>query len=216
MQVDDKSNGELKKTLHIEQPYISIFASGNSLHEITSEDFSIIKKNSYVVTTNYSIIKLKGHMHVWSDKEPSVWLDNYFKKNPKEVFLMSRPQAFKKQFPCEDLKKLVDFWFNSGTLSSCFTAWWTLQLLKENYPEKTILLFGWDFYIDDKENQKYYDKFVDNDKNIRRRKAPYINKLLVFKKDTEKYLSRYQNIYNCNLKSQLTTVPKKNWREFIK
>ena len=202
------------KELQINQNFISIFASGNSLLDISLEEFQLFKKKSFVITTNFGPLRFNGDMNCWSDKATSIFLDEHYKTHQKDCLFLSREAAFS---PGLQIRQQVDFWFDNRkeNLAGNYTAGWLLQLIRKNFPNKTILLFGWDFYVKDTPNDKWYDAYTDYDRQKRGKSFNQPQKLLSFMQQLKGFNINIENIYNCNLNSGLDLYPKKHWVEVL-
>ncbi len=202
--------------LAVKQDFIAIFASGNSLLRLTDAEFHFIKEKAFVITTNYGPLHFTGHMNCWSDKSVSRFLESYYQDHEKNCLFLCRNTAFNAD---SELKQQVDYWFNSKAekLEGNFTAGWLLQLAAKYFRDKTILLFGWDFYIEEgTETYKWYDQFTDYDRNKRGRSGRKINrKLKAFKDQVEQFTLNHPRIINCNPDSLLERFPKKDWRTIL-
>jgi len=210
--------------LRIPSDYISIFASGFSINEITPEEYDDIKKNTFVIGTNYFFQKFTPHMLAWSDIIISNLLHETYDTKP-EFLLMSRPEAYERGNEHITEKLKVDFWYTNDhyRLIGNFTFFSILQLIKRFFPEKQILMFGLDFHIPeeyDKQNiLKYYDLFTKLDFKLRNHGKYRDESLERFEKWMRLWLKeipeRAHNIFNCNLDSHTDLFEKKAWRDVI-
>jgi hypothetical protein len=201
--------------LKIDQPYISIFASGPSINALTLEDFSYIKEKTYMVGTNYFILKYLPHMAFWSDYKVTDFMTDYYRNKEKDCILCSREEGF--SVAQVGFKVKVDYWFDKKyyNLYGNFTSFSAMQLFQRFFPDKPILLFGMDFQFNPG-ILKFYDTLTDHDSKDRNdNKYPSsISRLLenlnhfYTNKDTSK-------IYNCYLDSALNLFQKKNYKEVL-
>jgi len=187
--------------LKINKPLITIFASGNSILNLTDEDFSLIRNKSFTIGLNYSVLKYHTDMIMWSDKKPSDFLQSYFSNNLKTQYLLSREKAFSQE-KHKVLIELVDFWFDErkDNLIGNYTIVWLIQLLKKTFPHMPIAIFGLDMIAPSNDQAKWYDKFTTIDKDHRGSKYPVWDKL----KQCAEQMDRIENkdrIWNCNPQS---------------
>jgi hypothetical protein len=202
------------RNITVEKDIISIFASGNSLLDLSKEEYEIIKQKTFVVTTNYAPIRFVGNINCWSDKNASIFLEEHYKTMPKDCAFLSREAAF---YPQMEFRKQVDHWFDNRRegLEGNFTAGWALQIFKKAFPDKKILLFGFDFYSEIPEADKWYDTYTDFDREKRGRRFNINDKNRMFRRQMESFRIDRENIFNCNLKSALRGYQKKDWRELL-
>ena len=206
----------------IQQKYISVFASGNSINFMTKEDLDFIKQKSFMITMNYAPVKLNGAMNVHSDKNVTDFLIPHFKINPKTMQLVSREAAFNNNIREHvDFKNYIDYWFdkNSDVLGGNYTVVWILILLTEHLPrDKTILLFGLDMKLDEKDIKekmlKWYDKETKWDIS-RRGSYPAMEKLRESADQLTQLIKNKDMIINCNLDSGYDGFKKDNWKNYL-
>lgn len=212
--------GKHVSTIQIDSPYISVFASGNSLLSLTDEDIYKIKEKSYTIFLNYAPIKFKDdmmNMLVFSDKKVSKWLDEEYikKKREKKSKWLSRTQAFHGHNP-NLVYGMVDYHFNTGmdALKGNYTLVWLLQILQKFATGKTILLFGVDLHCKTGK-AKWYDNFTDYDTKSRGSHYNVPNKLNDCGAQIKKHIKR-EGVFNCNMDSALDWFVKKDWKEILK
>ena len=198
-------------TLTIDQPYIALFGSGNSINEMSDSEFQSIKANCFTITVNYAPLKLNGHMNMWSDRKVSDFLESHYTKNPKECLFLTQENRVSAAF-----KRHVEYWFNRRKegLKGNYTVVWALQLLQKYFPNKTILLFGVDMYAVTNKEAKWYDNYTDYDLKKRGQRYNVQSKLDQCAKQIAQYISA-KNVYNCNLKSQLDYFEKCDWKKMF-
>jgi len=204
----------------IDKRYVSVFASGLSIDDISEDDYKFLYDNTYCIGTNYFFLKYCPHILMWTD----ITITKYIIENvpEKQFMLMSRKEAFKKGKENLELELGVDHWFGRDyyNLYGNFTAFWAIQLVKKFYPDKVILLFGFDFYFEDDKVLKYYDRYTDTDSRNRNNASYKGHTMDKFRKWMEKWCAddarHVINIFNCNPKSTLECFPKKDFREVIK
>ena len=196
----------------IHQPYIALFGSGNSIHDISQTEFAWIKANAFVITLNYAPIHLKGHLNIWSDRKVSDFLEAHYLSHPKNCLFWAQENRTTSAF-----SKKVDFWFNrkKEKLQGNYTIVWALQLLKKYFPEKKILLFGVDLYTDDQDQAKWYDRYTDYDKEKRGGNYRIFQKLNQCGQQLSRFVSP-ENVFNCNPESRLNHFEKVDWKVFLK
>ncbi len=192
--------------------HIALFGSGNSIHDLSQEDFQIIKSNAFVITLNYAPIHLKGHLNIWSDRKVSDFLQQHYSDKPKDCLLLAQEGRVPAPF-----KHKIDYWFNrkKENLQGNYTIVWALQLLQKYFPEKSILLFGVDLYAEKKSKVKWYDEYTDYDFKKRGLKYNAAVKLNQCGFQITQFVKK-ENVYNCNLESRLRHFEKKDWREILK
>lgn len=197
--------------LHIKQASIALFGSGNSVNEITKEEFAFIKSRCFVITINYAPVKLSGHLNMWSDLKVSEFLDEFYKRQPKTNLLLAQ----KNKVP-ENLSSKVDYWFNANKdkLYGNYTIVWALQLLQRYFPQKQILLFGVDMYNESPSEKKWYDRFTDFDQRKRGKQYNIKLKLHQCAKQIKRYCKK-EKVINCNPKSQLDFFEKRDWKKIL-
>lgn len=198
--------------LNIPQPFIALFGSGSSVHNISAETFALIKANAFVITLNYAPIRLHGHMNMWSDRKVSDFLAAHYSEHPKDCLFLVRTQR-----SAAGLKNKVDYWFDQRKegLRGNYTIVWALQLLQKYFPEKKILLFGVDMSTLGEKEAKWYDRYTAFDRNKRGVRYNAQLKLEQCARQIEQYC-RPTGVFNCNLQSRLAYFPKKDWRELMR
>ena len=202
------------KNLKIEQPYVAIFASGSSVLEMSKVEFETIKRKAFVITTNFGPVNFNGHLNCWSDRTASIFLEKHYSDKPKDCLFLSREAAFS---PGMTFRSQVDHWFDNrrDNLQGNFTAGWALQLVRRHFPEKPILLFGYDFYVEEEKHEKWYDAYTDYDWHNRGANYHINKKLQMFISEMRSFHIDRTYIYNCNPKSQLDIFEKKDWMEVM-
>jgi hypothetical protein len=212
--------------LKIEQKYVSLFASGLSINELSQEDFKQIKDKSYMIGTNYFLLYYTPHLLFFSDPKTLDFNTEIISKNGKQCLILTHKDAFELDMH-SPFKMKVDYWFNRHhyKLYSNYTAIWALQLLKRFFPDKEILLFGFDFYVPETAygkdkilRVKCYDYKTDYDLKDRDtdralRNLERFEKDLIDLKDNDE--SFINNVWNCNLKSRTLVFKRKDWREIL-
>lgn len=203
--------------LTIESPYIAIFASGNSMNDIPESELTEIMAHSFVITINYGPVKLPSHMHIWSDKHLSEWMDDHYSKHDKDRLFLAREKALKGREHTALLNK-VDYWFDEKQerAHGNYTIVWLIQLLQKYFPEKTILVFGLDMTSISEKRAKWYDDHITFDRLKRGGSYRIQKKLVQCASQLDRYIRKKDNVINCNVKSQYTGFARKNWREVIK
>lgn len=194
----------------IEKPIVSYFASGESLHDLSPEDVEEIKKKTFLITTNYGFQFFPCDLNIHSDIKVTEYILEYLKSNKKMFQILSRLEAFGGRMAGHEY--IVDYWFESRKLnlkSANFTVVWMLAWLLKNFPDKQVLLFGFDFYG----TNKFYDSKIDWDKVRRGSTFNAQGKLKQCLKQLEQVSS--PNFINCNLKSECNLYPKRNWKEVL-
>ena len=194
--------------LNIEQPYIALFGSGNSVNALSAKELECIKSNAFVITINYAPIRITGHLNMWSDRKVSDFLDGYYQENDKNCLFLAQEGRVSGA-----LKDKVDYFFNRRVegLKGNYTIVWALQLLKKYFPDKTILLFGVDMYAPDNKHGKWYDRFTDYDFKKRGNRYNVQSKLNQCGEQLKTYIPS-DNIINCNPKRHLPLYPKRHWQ----
>lgn len=197
--------------LEIKQPYIALFGSGNSLNDLPQEEFDFIKSKAFTITINYAPLRWHGHLNMWSDRKVSEFLSEFYHSNPKQGLFLAQRNKVPGPFSEE-----VDFWFSPKTdeLLGNYTIVWALQLLQKYFPNKLILLFGVDMYALSKEEDKWYDRYTNYDREKRGENYKVQKKLLQCAQQIERFCRR-NNVFNCNLKSQLDFFKKRDWRTIL-
>lgn len=200
--------------LHIDQPIISIFASGNSIHTLSPKDLAVIRSNSFLITMNYAPINIESHLNVWSDRIVSDWMENHYSKKDKDRLFLVREKAFSNEDSL--MKANVDYWFNERReqLLGNYTVVWLLQLIERHFSNHRILVFGLDFYADDHQQAKWYDKFTDYDRNKRNRNSVdrKLNRCIA---QLNQYIKRKPLFLNCNPESRYKGFKMVDWREVL-
>jgi hypothetical protein len=205
----------------IQQDYVSVFASGNSILSIPMEDLNLIKSKSFMIGINYAVTYLRPHFLLWSDKVVTEFLAAHFSQNPINEILCAREAAFNQNVPAQVEFKQKVFWGfdkNKNGLDGNYTVVWVLQLLKKYLPpNKKILVFGLDMKLSDKDKDayKFYDKFTKYDAVHRGRSFPAMEKL----KECAQQLDQIRdktNIINCNLESAYDGFPKEDFKNYLK
>jgi len=202
--------------LKIDQKFISIFASGNSINDLTEEDISFIKEKSFLITVNYAPQKIIGHMNIHSDKIVSNFLSDLYRSKKKDTLLLSRMKAFtnnKDNF----LKDSIDYWFDekSENLKGNYTLVWLLQLMEKHFSDKKILVFGLDL-MPQGDIAKWYDQHTDFDKNKRGPKYPVQRKLDQCSQQIDKFLNKKEIFINCSPITRYENFEKNtNYREIL-
>ncbi|PHN02231.1 motility associated factor glycosyltransferase family protein [Flavilitoribacter nigricans] len=196
------------RSLRINQPYIALFGSGNSIHAITSQEFNFIRSKTFVITINYAPVHLQGHLNMWSDLKVSEFLENHYRNNRKNLQFLAQ----KGKVP-ESLKRSIDYWFSvkEEDLRGNYTVVWALQLLQKYFPKKTILLFGIDMYSLHGQGDKWYDRYTSFDR-IKRGRTYQIDYNLQRCANQIETHCRRDGVFNCNSQSKLDFFEKRDWR----
>jgi hypothetical protein len=182
-----------------------------------------------MIGTNYFLLYHIPDVLVFSDHKTRDFNYEYVLKGTSCKFL-SRPDAFEDKLDHPMLKK-VDYWFNhiEYKLRGMFTAFWAIQLIKRFFPDKIILLFGFDFYVPEtvpivkgEPKCKCYDFKTDYDiKHQERQRNPgyYLKQLDIFENDIRRCVKEVEgftnNIWNCNLNSHTTLFKRKHYKDLI-
>ena len=201
--------------LLIEEPFISVFASGNSITELSQSDIKVIKEGSFLITVNYAPVKITGHMNMWSDIHVTNWLNELYKVKEKDNLFLTRERAIKNiNIPIYDK---VDYWFNDKkeNLKGNYTIVWLLQLLQKYFPDKKVLIFGLDMESVSADRAKWYDDHIDFDKLHRGKSYVIQHKLNQCARQLDTYIGKNSSLINCNLKSQYGGFIKRDWREIL-
>lgn len=197
--------------LQISQPFIAIFGSGNSVHDISEEAFNSIKAHSFTISLNYAPIRLNAHLNMWSDRKVSDFLELHYTYNRKDCLFLAQENRTSPAF-----KPQIDYWFScrEENLQGNYTIVWALQLVKKYFPDKKILLFGLDLYVGEKGDLKWYDRYTDFD--LRKRGTNYrgTDKLNQCAEQLIHFVPK-KNVFNCNLNSKLDHFEKKQWKELF-
>jgi hypothetical protein len=201
--------------LHISQPLITVFCSGNSINDIPQEDIDYIKSKSFLITVNYAPIKIKGNLNIHSDKKVTDFLKKYFKETggKQGLLLLSRERAFNNQN--QVFKNSIDYWFDEKKehLIGNYTVVWLFQLLERTYPDKKIMVFGLDMYINN-DTAKWYDSVTSFDRDRRGAKYPVQIKLNQCAKQLNANIKNKDLFINCNPNSGYDSFKKvDNWKE---
>lgn len=189
--------------LKISQKYITIFASGNSILDINDRHLKGLFSKTFVFTMNYGFeyfIKkgLCPDVNIHSDTRVTEYIATWMQKNPKSFKVLTRREAFDKHNIVH--LSIADYMFVSTEFGrGNYTLTYLINLLQHYYPDKTILLFGFDCEVT-KPSQKFYDTYTDFDKNKRGQKYPTMSRVLQCEKELVKY--RDKNIINCNINSK--------------
>jgi hypothetical protein len=205
----------------INQEYISVFASGNSILDIPIEEIKKIKEQSFTIFINYAPARFKEeymNMLIFSDRKVSEWLNKEYivNKRKKETLWLSRHNAFTGNKPY-DIFDMSDYHFNNSkeNLNGNYTIVWLLQILQKYFKNKKILLFGLDMYTKDNNKAKYYDSHTNWDYNKRGKNYAVKQKLDQCGEQLNKYIIN-KDIYNCNINSHYNTFIKKDWKDILK
>jgi SAM-dependent methyltransferase len=142
--------------VEIDKPAISIFGSGDSIHDLRADDIGIIKGETYTIFTNLIDI-FTPHMRVWVDSP----VTRYFDNNPPDIeTLVCAKNAFEKGKRYNDIHKKVHYQFDRSDKmfdDGSFTFYYIFQLIKHYFPDKPVLLFGMDCLVN-----KMYEVTPDN------------------------------------------------------
>ena len=195
----------------IEQDTIALFGSGNSIFDLAEEERAHLLKKCFAVTLNYAPVRLASHLNMWSDRRVSDFLATHYRDRPKDRLFLA--QATER---AHAIAGQVDFWFDrrSERLPGNYTIVWALHLLQPYFPEKRILLFGLDFYIESATEAKWYDRFTDYDRKRRGQNYRVQIKLDQCAQQLEQFCRR-ENVYNCNPRSRLNFFEKREWQELL-
>jgi hypothetical protein len=196
----------------ITQEYISVFASGMSILDLSDEDIERIKSKSFLITLNYAPIKIKGHMNIWSDDRVTDFLNELYRNQTKDILYLVRKEAFKKKTLIEHD---VDFWFDKirDHLCGIYTILWLFMLINKYQPRKKVLVFGMD--ADPTQNTKWYDNYIDFDKIKRGKRYKCIAHSDRCTTQIDKFVKNKQNFLNCNPNSGYNGFKKVDWREIL-
>ncbi|MGD1848725.1 MAG: hypothetical protein ACFB10_25320 [Salibacteraceae bacterium] len=200
--------------LQIEQPVVSIFASGNSIHDLSKEELEFIRSRSFTVTLNYAPIRLDSHLNVWSDKLVTEWMETHYQNRPKDRLFLVRDTAFAGY--TSTLKPEVDYWFSlrADQLKGNYTIVWLLQLMERFFSKHRFLVFGLDFYTENTDQAKWYDQFTDHDREGRNRQS-IERKLNRCISQLDHFVSNKTLFFNCNPKSRYPSFQMANWKEVL-
>jgi len=216
--------------LKIDKPMITLMASGLSICDIPLDQLNYHKRHSYFISTNYPLaLKFPGFSpdaHVWSDHKTTEFMKTWEETHPKDCVWISRNLAFNRAMESYKIKGMVDHWYNNTyyNLTSNFTVFWIVQLLRRYHPTKPIALFGLDGYIpelppvDGVVMSKWYDYYIKHDSSGRNH-LHYSNALTRFVKDMEKDCEDnplvWDLVFNCNLDSKVGNIQKKSFEEVL-
>ena len=211
MRQDRRSIQELK----IEHDTITVFASGDSINDLTPEEIRDIKSKSFLITINYAPKKILGHMNIFSDQKVVLFLDELYSNKKKDILFLSRPQCFQNTLrKPKRLHDKVDYWFDNAKekIMGNYTIVWLLQILLRHFPNKNINIFGLDMEIKEEKRAKWYDKYTDYDFNKRTRGH---NKLKECDGQLHKFC-RSPKIKNCNSNSKSKAFDFLEWKPLYK
>jgi len=201
--------------LKIEQKYISIFASGNSLKELPNEDVEEIYAKSFLITMNYGPVNFPCHMNIWSDKLVTDFMIDHFKTHPKDHITLARFQAFDYRNPIHVnfRDSYLDYTYDTkqDKISGCYTIVFLIQILQKFFPDKIILVFGVDM---NDINSKWYDSFTDWDSK-KRGNNNYIHNKVRESCNQITTNTKNVNIFNCNPNSNYKIWTKKDYKELL-
>jgi len=196
----------------IEQDTVALFGSGNSIHDLDEAERAHLLKKCFVITVNYAPVRLASHLNMASDRRVAEFLAVHYRDRPKDrLFLF--PALHRRHA----IAGLIDFWFDrkSDGLQGNFTVVSALQLLQKYFPEKRVLLFGLDFYVENATEAKWYDRHTDFDRRRRRPHSPRVQTCLDACARQLEQFCRRDNVYNCNLRSRLDYFEKRTWQELL-
>jgi len=220
--------------LKIPDKYVSLVASGISVLDLTQADLNFLKEKTFFISTNFPLaIKEPTFVpdaHIWCDTKTSLFMEEHYAGKAKDCIWMSRPLAFdEKHKKTLKVYKQVDYWMDDihYKLNSHFTFSWTLQLLRRFFPDKIVLLFGFDGYIPEstpchnKDNpySKWYDYYTKKDIDTRTFQTTTSSIDLCVEHIQEmwqKQKSFAANVINCNVNSRVKYIPKQDFREVLK
>ena len=204
----------------IDTDTITVFASGNSIEDLSAEDIQYIKDRSFLITVNYAPIKIVGHMNIHSDKRVTEFLHKHFQEHKKQMLVLTRERAFNPRGALEKEFKecYVDYWFNEQKekIKGNYTIVWLLQLLEKYYSNKKVLIFGLDMTYTDASKAKWYDHHTSADLAVRGPRYPVDRKLSQCTDQLTKFLNNKEMFINCNPNSGCSVFNKvSEWRTLL-
>ena len=188
--------------IKIDQKYISVFASGNSILDINDRHLKALFEKTFIFTMNYGFEYFIGkgfnpNINIHSDIRVTEYIQKWLQSNKKSFKILSRKEAFNGQ--TIKYMDMVDYHFLTNEFGrGHYTIFWLLSILVNYYPNKTILLFGFDKEIKNNQ-QKFYDTYTNYDKNKRGSNYNTISKLVQCEKQLQKLKDK--KIINCNIDS---------------
>jgi hypothetical protein len=199
------------KELKINTPFIAVLGSGTSILDLTPSVIQKIKTKAFMITLNYAPIRIQGHLNFWSDPKVSFFLTKFYEGEIPQPLLACRKGCVN-----PPLSEKIDHFFCplEENLSGTFSAVWLLQLLQKYFPEKIILLLGFDFYLATPEVSKWYDLYINFDKKSRKSGDSSLKKLNLCMFQMRNFVSS-SNIFNCNPESKLPFFQKGNWQSIL-
>lgn len=189
---------------------VSVFASGPSVGNISTEEIQSICKNSFSISINYGILRIPSHLNVWSDQHVTEFMNEHLMTNPKTCEFLVRIMPYEAEKSPE-----IDYKFCPLTenLKGCFTLVWLLQLLNRHFPQQKILLFGLDLQFKEEKEIKWYDAFSDWDVKHRRSLNLIHKQMELCRLQLEEFVVGKGHILNCNLDSGFHSFPKIDYRK---
>ena len=188
-----------------------MFGSGNSVADLGAEERAYLLKKCFVVTVNYAPIHLAGHLNMWADGRVSEFIAAHYAGRPKDRLFLARASERNR-----DMAGQIDYWFSPSaeSLKGTYTVGWALQLMQRHFPEKRVLLFGFDGCVAPGAVAKWYDAHTDFDCRRRVKGYPVQRKLDQCARQLERYCRR-EGVFNCNPRSRLDYFEKREWQELL-
>lgn len=190
--------------LEIPQDTISVFTGGFSVDELDDDDLWYIKRKTCMTAINeYLWNRIDPHIRVWYDNGIS---DNLARVEKNSVYI-TRPRGL-----TYNILGKIDYVFDDLLTEGEYTFYSWIQILRKYYPEKTILMFGFDCYSSDErmcwdKGKLVKRKIINYSKTLKEHKDFFENR---YKREPE----FFDNIWNCNLSSAVD-IPKKDYKELL-
>ena len=202
------------KDLPIGDKIISIFASGESIRDLTDSDLDRLNRETFSIGINLFDLFVPT-VRVWCDESLTRYWQEHYKNQGLDCLLLTREQAFhpQKDYPIRDK---VEYWFDHRKESlrdGNWTFWYIIQLLKRYFPKNKILLFGVDCWSNrsvkiDEDLHTYVVYTNDQQKHVDK----LIKAFEAMKNDHPWW---FENLYNCNLNSNLKCVELIKYEEVL-
>ncbi|MEN0007082.1 MAG: hypothetical protein AAF798_23230, partial [Bacteroidota bacterium] len=172
--------------LHLRKPCIALLGAGLSVHDLSEEDFALLKANTFVVTFDYAPLFLQGHLNIISQQAAANTLAEHGSAAAQRVPHLAWEGQIEPVPPLQ-----ISYWVapNDAERKLVSTFVKALSYLQRTFPQKTILLFGW------------------SQKTAAKADHQAIPELEQFQTTSL--------IYNCDLKHSLRNFQQKNWRSII-
>lgn len=196
--------------LPITQDFVAVFASGPSVNSMSVQELSYIRSRCFTITLNYAPVRLESDLNIWSDRRVGHYLAERYSGSDKDRLFVTQKSHTR------EFDSLADYYFDrrADGLAGNFTLVWLLQLLRQHFNDKQILLFGADFHLPPSQPLKWYDAFTDHDRAYRGAAFDPERKLDQCAVQLQSHCASAR-VINCTPGSALSVFEQRDWRDVL-